>query len=50
MDFQSSLESIPFLWGVAFSVNVLMAVCLFVMIIRRTAPYWSAGPIMWIAW
>ena len=50
MDAQTTIESIRFIWGVAFSINVLMAICLFVMIIRRSAPNWSAGPLMWIAW
>lgn len=50
MDAPTAVENIPFVWGIAFSINVLMAVCLFTMIVRRTAPPWSAGPIMWIAW
>jgi hypothetical protein len=50
MDIHSTIESIPFIWGIAFSVNILMSVCLFTMIIRRAMPGWSAGPLMWIAW
>ena len=50
MDAPTSIENIPFMWGMSFNINVLMAVCLFIMIVRRTAPPWSAGPLMWIAW
>ena len=50
MDSPTSIENIPFMWGISFSINVLMAVCLFIMIIRRSAPGWSAAPLMWIAW
>lgn len=50
MDAPISIENIPFGWGIAFSINVLMALSLFAMIIRRACPGWSAAPLMWIAW
>lgn len=50
MNLSTTIEGIPFFWGIAFSVNVLMAVALFVMIIRRTIPPWASGPLMWVAW
>lgn len=50
MDVPTSIEQTPFIWGIAFSVNVLMAISLFVMIVRRSTPSWSSGPLMWIAW
>lgn len=47
---QTTLEAIPFLWGVSFAINALMAICLFMMIIRRATPPWLSAPLMWVAW
>lgn len=50
MDAPTSIENIPFVWGIAFSINLLMAVTCFAMIIRREAPSWAGGVCCWIAW
>lgn len=50
MDVPTSIENIPFVWGIAFTINVLMALACFTMIIRREAPQWASGVCCWIGW
>lgn len=50
MDVPSSIENIPFVWGIAFTINVLMGASCFTMIIRREAPQWASGICCWIGW
>ena len=50
MDVPTSIENIPFVWGIAFSINVLMGIIMFAMIIRKSLPGWASGICCWIGW
>lgn len=45
-----TIEAIPFIWGVAFIINVLLGALSFSLIIRRAIPPWSAGVTCWVGW
>lgn len=50
MDVPVTLENIPFVWGCAFLLNIVIGVCMFAMILRRAAPNWALGVSCWIGW
>lgn len=50
MDIPTSIENIPFVWGIAFCINILMATIMFLTIVRREAPAWASGVSCWIGW
>lgn len=50
MDAPVTIENIPFTWGVAFLVDVIMGFCMFAVILRRSQPVWAIGSACWIGW
>lgn len=50
MDYQTSIESIPFLWGIAFTINIVMGVVSFYLVVRKQTPAWATGAFCWIGW
>lgn len=50
MDAPTSIENIPFVWGIAFVINILMGLATFTMTVRREAPPWASGICCWIGW
>jgi hypothetical protein len=47
---QQLIETMPFFWGIAFSVNFVMGICLFLAIMRQSLPPWVTGVTTWVAW
>jgi hypothetical protein len=47
---QQLLESLPFFWGIAFSINIAMGVILFAAVMRQSLPPWVIGVAAWVAW
>ena len=45
-----SIENIPFLWGIAFFINVTIGVLSFISIVRKIFPGWAQGCCCWIGW
>jgi hypothetical protein len=44
------IENVPFFWGIAFLINVLMGVIAFTSIVRRTMASYVVGPAAWVGW
>ena len=45
-----TVEHIPFFWGVAFSVDMLIGILSFLVVIRKNVPAWNKGTMLWIGW
>ena len=45
-----TVEHIPFFWGVAFSVDILIGTLAFLLVIRKNVPAWNKGTMLWIGW
>lgn len=50
MDVPVTLENIPFMWGIAFLLDVIVGFCMFAIILRKSSPSWSMGAACWIGW
>lgn len=44
------IESIPFFWGIAFLINILMGTISFITIVRHGASSWAVSPLAWVGW
>lgn len=50
MDAPISIENVPFTWGMAFLINVVIGALAFISIIRKILPGWAQGCCCWIGW
>lgn len=50
MEPQLTVENIPFVWGIAFFVNILIGIIGFTLIVRKNVTPWLRGSVMWISW
>ena len=50
MEPQLSIENIPFVWGIAFVVNILIGCMTFMLVIRRNVVSWLKGTLTWCGW
>ena len=47
---QLSIENIPFVWGVAFVVDILIGVLTFMLVLRKNVVTWLKGTLTWCGW
>lgn len=50
MDAPVSLENIPFMWGIAFVLDIVIGIFMFGLILRKASPPWARGAACWIGW
>lgn len=50
MDYQTSIEGIQFFWGVSFTINIVMGIVSFYLVVRKQTPPWATGAFCWIGW
>lgn len=50
MDAPLSLENIPFMWGIAFMLDIVTGLVMFGLILRKASPAWALGSACWIGW
>ena len=50
MDYQTSIEGIQFFWGVSFTINIVMGIVSFYLVVRKQTPPWAIGAFCWIGW
>ncbi len=50
MEPQLTVENIPFVWGVAFLVDVIIGVVCFMMVVRKNVTPWLKGVVTWCGW
>lgn len=50
MEPQLTIENIPFFWGIAFIVNMLVGLVTFMLVVRRNVPSSTKGVLTWIGW
>lgn len=50
MEPQLTIENIPFIWGVAFCIDIIIGLVGFALVIRRNVTPWLRGTVMWVGW
>lgn len=50
MDVPVTIENIPFAWGVAFLLDIVIGWAMFAMILHKNSPSWAMGAACWIGW
>ncbi len=45
-----TIEHIPFVWGIAFAVDVIVGILAFMVVVRKNVPTWTKGTMSWIGW
>lgn len=50
MEPQLTIENIPFFWGIAFVVNIMIGVMTFALVIRKNVVTWLKGTLTWCGW
>ena len=50
MEPQLTIENIPFVWGVAFIMDLIIGMLSFALVIRKNVTPWLRGTVMWVGW
>lgn len=50
MDIPVTVENVPFAWGAAFAIDIIIGLAMFATILRQNAPGWARGACCWIGW
>lgn len=50
MEPQLSIENIPFAWGIAFVVDVVIGIMTFMLVVRQNVVSWLKGTLTWCGW
>lgn len=45
-----TVEHIPFVWGVAFVIDVMVGLLSFMVVVRKNVPAWNKGSMLWMGW
>lgn len=50
MEPQLTIEQIPFVWGLAFSVDLMVGLLTFIIVVRKNVPSWLKSVMTWVGW